>query len=301
MTLREKLNKIYEAIDFIPKNGYNKVQGYKFMKSVDVTHALRKQLIEHKIYAEINFEFSHPPYTIARKDAPNAPMSAVSVKCSIRFLDLESEQVITGSGLGTGADTGDKAAYKAQTGALKYALKDAFLVPDEADPEADETVDEQEPEPEQPRRNARPPRASVPEEIEKTEDEPPFVPSGETPAEGAAAVRDKREPGDEDSLGDLLANGALPTEAELQKYRVDFKKIADELVKDGKLKATIEPNLPVNRKMLVFLLDVTKAPDANKITIAQWDNFFTRMDAARAAIGAVGITGLVNKANGLDK
>jgi ERF superfamily len=140
MTLREKLNAIYDKVEFIPKKGYNKLQNYKFMRAADVTNTLRKQLVEFKVYAEVNYTLEGAPYTIARASSPNAPMSALNVRCAIVFHDLESTETLTASGIGSGCDTSDKAAYKAMTGALKYALKNAFLVPDEEDPEADESV-----------------------------------------------------------------------------------------------------------------------------------------------------------------
>src|ERR1700676_1644517 len=115
MTLKEKLHKIYEAIEFIEKRGENTGQRYDYIKAADVTNAIRKQLIDLKVYAEINFDFVGFPYTIARAKDKDAPFSAVNVKCSVVFHDLESNETSTGSGLGSGADGGDKAAYKAQT------------------------------------------------------------------------------------------------------------------------------------------------------------------------------------------
>ena len=118
MTLPEKLHQIYSAIDQVEKRGRNQMQKYDYIKAADVTNAIRKQLIMLRVYAEINFEFVGPAYTIAREKAPNAPFSAVMVKCTIAFHDLDdvSKGPIFSSGLGTGADTGDKAAYKADDG-----------------------------------------------------------------------------------------------------------------------------------------------------------------------------------------
>jgi hypothetical protein len=142
LSLKEKLHTIYEMLDHIDKAGHNKAQNYDYIQAADVTRAIRSQLIEQRIYAEVNFDFVGGPFTIARAKEPTAPFTAVLVKCSVVFHDLDSDAVLTGSGLGTGADTGDKAAYKAQTGAFKYALKNSCMVPDEADPEADENIDE---------------------------------------------------------------------------------------------------------------------------------------------------------------
>lgn len=91
-----------------------------------------------------------------------------------------------------------------------------------------------------------------------------------------------------------------PTEAELTEYRAKFKTLGDDLSAKGKLKSS--QGLPINRKLLVFLLSITKAADAKTISKSQWDNFFSRVDAAQAneAVGLVGITKLVNAANGLE-
>jgi len=61
-------------------------------------------------------------------------------------------------------------------------------------------------------------------------------------------------------------------------------------------------SLPINRKLLVFLISITKAADAKSISKSQWDNFFARVDAAVAnsEVGLLGLTKLVNKANGIE-
>ena len=93
---------------------------------------------------------------------------------------------------------------------------------------------------------------------------------------------------------------ALPTEEQLVTYRAKFKTLGDDLAAKGKL--TASRSLPVNRKVHVFLLSITKAPDAKQISKNQWDNFFERVDAATAnpEVGLVGLATLVNKANGIE-
>jgi ERF superfamily len=319
-SLREKMYQVYNQIDFIAKDGKNSGQNYSYTKAVDVVRNVRAALLAQRIFAEINFDFVGGPYTIARSKEPNAPFSAVNVKCSITFHDLDStSETLTGSGLGTGADTGDKAGYKAMTGALKYALKTAFMIPDEAgdDAEADPTLDENansslpdadptdEPLPEaKPQPKEEKPKAAK-KEKEKAASVPkseipawPFKPTTETPAEAAAAVRDERAATPEAAAGD---SGDTLTEAEMEVFRKRFKKLSDDLTTDGKLKAS--KNLPVNRKILVFLLHITKAKDATTISKAQWTDFFKRVDAATASpeVGLVGLATLVNRANGVDE
>lgn len=318
MTLKEKLHKIYDAVNHIEKLGHNKQQNYDFIRSSDVTHAIRKQLTELRVYAEINFEFQDGNYTVARAKEPNAPFAAVNVKCSITFHDLDSNETLTSSGLGSGADVGDKAAYKAQTGALKYALKNAFLVPDEADPEADETVDgggesntyrqttsEEPPDFQEARHEA--PRPAAAPKTEKPAENPAATQEAPLPPPPAAVPTEKQQrvPAEAPKAqtaapeqGDAYED-SLPTEEELTVYRAKFSKLGDELSDKGKLKSS--KGLPINRKLLVFLLAITKADDAKNITTAQWNDFFVRVEKAKALeTGLVGLGQLVNKANGIE-
>lgn len=347
MNLKEKLHQIYSEIDHIDKSGHNKAQGYDYVKSVEVTRAIRKAFIEQKIYAEVNFDFVGAPYTIARAKEPSAPFTAVNVRCTVVFHDLETGLEITASGLGTGCDTNDKAAYKAQTGALKYALKNAFLVPDEADPEADESVDDpnagrstpdhdEMPDFQDAKRSAgtpsKPPKAETPTArptpapsgtqkpaeaatpaATPTPASPAMssAPAAAAPSSTATAPAAAREPGDETATDtvqppppnapEMLGSGLLPTEPQLIEYRKLFGKLGDDLSTEGKLKPS--KGLPINRKLLVFLLNITGATDAKDITKGQWDNFFARVETAKAAegVGLIGITKLVNKANGIEE
>lgn len=330
MTLKEKLHKIYDSVDHIPKLGFNKKQNYAFIQAADATRAIRAQLSELKVYAEINFDFAGPSYTIARSSDPNAPFTAVNVKCSVVFHDLESAETLTGSGLGSGADMGDKAAFKAQTGALKYALKNAFLVPDEADPEADESVDEgrqggapsfdetpdfQDARHAAPRQNTERPTQAVrdPYHHAVAQDVPAAVssnqpaPSTETqtlfgaadavaPLKTETAPAAVREPGDDE---ELLTTGVLPTEEQMVDYRNRFTKLANELSTNGKL--TASGGIKLNRKLLVFLLSVERVDDAKNLTTVHWDDFFNRVDAViTTEDGLKGLAKLVNKANGIE-
>jgi ERF superfamily protein len=102
-----------------------------------------------------------------------------------------------------------------------------------------------------------------------------------------------REPGDDDD------NDVLPTEEEMNGYRTKFSKLGDVLSTDGKL--TASKGLPIQRKLLVFLLSITKATEAKNITKGQWDDFFARVEKAKALeTGLVGLAQYVNKANGVE-
>ena len=93
---------------------------------------------------------------------------------------------------------------------------------------------------------------------------------------------------------------SLPTEAELSEFRKKFAALGDELTTNGKLKAS--KGMPVNRKLVVFLLSITKAESAKVLTKSQWEDFFKRAEAAKALEnGLVGLAKLVNKANGIEE
>jgi hypothetical protein len=329
MSLLEKLNKIYDAIDHIDKKGRNKSQGYDYIRSVDVTREIRKQFIEQKIYAEIDFDFVGLPYTIAREKAPNAPFAAVNVKCIATFHDLESKDVARGSGLGTGADLGDKAAYKAQTGALKYALKNSFLIPDEADPEADESTDAGSNDETQERgdmpdfaeaSHEAPKKAESKKTVEKASRPTPAAALATVPAavllpplntsttsensESASATRTSAPasvPASAQSTpSSATADITLPNAAELTEFRKLFAKLGDVLSTDGKLKAS--KHLPINQKNLVFLLSITGAKDPKNITKAQWLDFFARVEKIKTLEGGmIALAKMVNERNGIEE
>lgn len=337
MTLKEKLFSVYSTLAAIEKGGTNESQHYDYIKAVDVVRAIREQLITIKVYAEVNFEFAGAAYTIARAKNPDAPFSARDCRCSVVFHDLETGETLTGSGLGTGADTGDKAIYKAQTGAFKYALKNSFMVPDEAAPDAegDPTVDENaepdfesakaaprrtETRKQEPRQEAtKPPKANIPDSVPTKADSGTATPapassSVSTPATTSAPVATAAapatktesaptaatlEPGSTaDNAKDML--DLPPNEEMLTDYRKRFRKLGDELA-EGHLKSS--KSLPVQRKLLVFMLQKAGVPDAKFMTKRQWNDFFARVETAETnpEVGLAGLAKLINKANGIEE
>ena len=318
MNLAQKLITVYKTIEFIEKRGFNKSQSYKYMKASDIVTAVRRALLDQGVYAEINMFFDGPNYTIARAKDKDAPFSAVNTRCVAIFHDTDSNEILTASGLGTGADTGDKASYKSQTGAIKYMLRNAFLIPDEeGDPESDPKLDEgadpsvsvdNMPDFHEAQHTA--PRANTPKETPaaapapapapaktvapKKKTEPVGPPKAEIPAQAPAQPKPEAAP-------EPAVDGTMPTEGQMTGYRQAFKRLGDDLSTEGKLKSSAK--LPVERKLLVFLLSITSATDAKKITRAQWDNFFSRVETAKSnpEVGFTGLAKLVNKANGIEE
>lgn len=116
-----------------------------------------------------------------------------------------------------------------------------------------------------------------------------------TPKSETVSAPSSREPGDE-----AEDDGRLPNEAELDTYRKAFQKLGDDLSTEGGLKSS--PKLPIERKLLVFLLSITKAATPKEITNAGWVAFFARVDAGKEneQVGLKGITVLVNRASGIE-
>lgn len=291
--LTAKLVSVYDKIDHIAKNGFNKAQNYHYIKANDLIHAVRNALRELNVYAEINFDFVGAPFTIARAKEKDAPFSAVCVKCTAVFHDAETGETKTSSGLGTGADIGDKAAFKAQTGALKYALKNAFLIPDDEDPEADESVDEPDfQSAKQPKKsssgdNPKSQRATT----ENHQGKPPETQKTAPSAEPESSTKQNSSATKEDRL---------PTDEELDKYRSEFDVIATELAEKAGLKPS--PKLPIKRKLLGYLIKTTAAKDVVHVTKQQWDGFFLAVSDAKARENGLAtlVTG-INEANGVEE
>ena len=316
LNLRQKLVEVYKRVDHVEKAGYNEKQRYGFVRAADVLRAIRNAFADLGIYAETNYDLLGV-YDI--KTNSGGVMHTATVKATIKLYDTESDETKTISGLGDGADGGDKGVYKAMTGATKNALRNGTLLPDEADPEADESVDnatsgqyraQNDPPDFQDARHAAPnplptPRAQKPAERAPAPQEaplpspPPPVPAVE-PVYGldAATVQATTAP----EHGDAWEgpDSPMPTEEELTAYRTKFKNLGDDLSANGKL--TASKGLPITRKLLVFLLHITKATDATIITKAQWEDFFDRVERAKALeTGLVGLGKLVNKINGIEK
>lgn len=332
LNLRQKLIQVYNEIDHVEKSGHNEKQKYWFVKAADVLRVIRAAFAKYGIYAQTNYE-QIGTYDIKTNSGGN--MHTATVRATIVLFDADSSETMVLSGLGDGADGGDKGIYKAQTGATKNALRNGFLLPDEADsdPEGDPDVDRRtsfapEDMPDfQEARHAAPrptpaPRVEKPTDTSnsspKARQEAAIAPAGpsqaapstETPASSgatAAVAPSSTEtaqaavPERGDAYEGPEDDGSLPTEAQLVEFRQSFTNLANDLSAKGKL--TASAGLKLNRKLLVFLISITKATDAQHITTAQWTNFFERVKAAvdNPEVGLVGLAKLVNKANGIEK
>ena len=94
----------------------------------------------------------------------------------------------------------------------------------------------------------------------------------------------------------VASDGTMPTEPQLVEFRKQFKQLGDDLATAG-LKSG--RGLPINRKVLAYLLATTGATESGKVTLAQWTNFFQVVNAGKSTeSGIKGLVAIVNEANG---
>jgi hypothetical protein len=130
--LAQKMINIMQEVAYIPKTGFNAFHKYRYTTEADVSTALSKALIKHKVFmfSSVLERESKIYQTRTNKEA-----FLITVKLALTFIDVESGESFTGIFFGDGSDPDDKGLYKAMTGAQKYALMKTFLVATGSDPE----------------------------------------------------------------------------------------------------------------------------------------------------------------------
>lgn len=135
-----KLATIMGELGSVKKEGFNKAQGYRFVRESDVVAALVPLLAKNHIilHTSITSHDRSPLYTTQS----GAQMWLTTITVDGTWIDGDTGETLPASTwVGYGADTGDKGVYKAMTGAEKYMLMKGFLISTGDDPEADEKVD----------------------------------------------------------------------------------------------------------------------------------------------------------------
>jgi hypothetical protein len=126
-------------VKYIPKNGYNEFNRYKYATEADVNEKVREELAKRNIIMIPSVKSHQIREHVNRKG--NTEYIA-TVEVEFTFMDGDTGETISFTTYGEGQDAGDKGTYKAITGAQKYALMKAFMIPTGDDPEADRGVDE---------------------------------------------------------------------------------------------------------------------------------------------------------------
>lgn len=134
-TLAAKLAEVLDTVGYIPKNGTNDAQHYKFVTDADVLDTIRGELAKRAVAVTVaTSNLRHEPYVTAK----GSPQFLATIDGVLSFIDGESGERLDIPFVGAGADSGDKGVYKAITGGVKYALLKTFLIPTGDDPENDE-------------------------------------------------------------------------------------------------------------------------------------------------------------------
>ena len=137
--LVKKLAEVMMQVKYIPKNGYNEFNRYKYATEADVNEKVREELAKRNVIMIPSVKSHQIREHVNRKG--NTEYIA-TVEVEFTFMDGDTGETISFTTYGEGQDAGDKGTYKAITGAQKYALMKAFMIPTGDDPEADRGVDE---------------------------------------------------------------------------------------------------------------------------------------------------------------
>lgn len=166
---------------YVQKTGFNSYHKYNYVMASDVMKRANESLTKNRVATVVTHEVISID-TITNQKGNQEKLA--TVKATVTFIDSDSGQYITSSGLGSGQDGGDKAIMKAETAALKYVYTQCFNIETgdkSEDPEFDVSVDE--------RMGAKPqkaalktapvqqPNSGVNLEDEKSSQRPPSNPS----------------------------------------------------------------------------------------------------------------------------
>ncbi len=131
-TFAQKMIAVMNGVQRIPKNGFNKFQGYKFAQEGDILEAIRALFIEHKIICLWACHESRASVIKTKKGEARA----VEVLMEGRLIDAETGYAESFAWVGEAIDTSDKAIWQAYTGAVKYWLLKTFMIPTGDEPDS---------------------------------------------------------------------------------------------------------------------------------------------------------------------
>ena len=139
MSLREKLLNVMTECAKIGKDGYNNTLKYNYVTAAKVNDIVNASLVKNKI-ATTSKATLLDIREVETSSGKKVRLATVAVEITLR--DVEGEETMTISGVGSGQDFSDKGVAKAQTMAVKYAWKSALLIADAGDDaDADSSTD----------------------------------------------------------------------------------------------------------------------------------------------------------------
>lgn len=136
-SLYEKMAKVRDSMDRIPKNGYNSYHDYHYATEDDITTHLRQELKDNNLATSV----STKSIVFEENTAGKGKSYITTVNMIINVVDLDTGYKESFSWYGHGEDKGDKGIYKAYTGSIKYWLMKNFLLSTGDDPEKDDKDD----------------------------------------------------------------------------------------------------------------------------------------------------------------
>lgn len=140
--IARKMVLIANDMKYVQKGGFNDFHKYNYVSASDISKLANQSLVKHRVATFVNHEVISIE-TITNNKGKQERLA--TVKANVTFVDSDSGEMFTSSGLGSGQDAGDKAVMKAQTAALKYVFLQAFNIESgdrSENPEYDVRVDE---------------------------------------------------------------------------------------------------------------------------------------------------------------
>jgi hypothetical protein len=140
--LYQKVGKVIEECERIPKNGHNDFHNYDYATESDIVEHVRKSMVEN----HLSIIFNPTGHTVTEKTSEKGKKTNLyTLNLEFRVIDTETGYFEIFPWMGQGEDSGDKGMYKAYTGGQKYFLMKFFMIPTGDDPEEDKTAPPKQP------------------------------------------------------------------------------------------------------------------------------------------------------------
>ncbi|MBR6887014.1 MAG: ERF family protein [Selenomonadaceae bacterium] len=134
MAIGKKLVAVMAACRYMPQDGYNSFQKYKYTTAAGMFAKINEAMTAEGLFTQVESTLLELRDVTTSKG--NAEKHAV-VSVKVTITDSETGESVTFTGLGSGQDAGDKSIMKAQTAALKYAYIGGLCIAMSDDPESD--------------------------------------------------------------------------------------------------------------------------------------------------------------------
>lgn len=136
--IRKKMLAIMAACSYIQKDKRNDFHKYNYASEAAIKTALHKAMVDNGIIPQFDILEVCEQRQLMDKEGRPGKEWLTTIRVAYKFSDIDSQECIEGTFLGSGVDNADKGIYKAVTGAIKYILTSQFLIPTGDDPEGEE-------------------------------------------------------------------------------------------------------------------------------------------------------------------